>query len=130
MVDALRAAHRVLRPGGMLVDARPDGERPPRAIAEGRVRGTLLTFDEVHGDDLAADQAVATVIGQGLFQRVRAGRVWYAATFHDLRDLEEYVASSSRYSALSPGTRAALLPYRLEPIATRRALRWQVLRKA
>ena len=69
MVHALREAHRVLRPGGILVDLRPVATR--RRVGLGRDRRWRLVglTHESFADDHAADRAVAAVLRQRLFRR-------------------------------------------------------------
>jgi len=128
MVDALRAAHRALRPRGVLIDLRPDASRPPRLLAGGRVRGTLAPRPGSRDDDLAADAAVSAVVDAGLFQRGRgAGHLWHGTSFASLAELSAYVRSNRRWPALAPGTRRALAPFRDGPIACRRAVQFELL---
>lgn len=95
MVDALREAHRVLRSGGLLIDARPDSRRLARVehVAGGRRRavGTVNTARDTLGDDRASDRAIARVVREGLFRSRRAGRLMHRIAFPDLREMQAYL---------------------------------------
>src|ERR1700694_5527738 len=77
MVDALGEIHRVLAPGGTLVDARPDSRVP--AYAERRKPrgfqrfGVVKTSSLELANDRASDRAIARVVRAGLFKRRRHG---------------------------------------------------------
>jgi hypothetical protein len=129
MVDALRAAHRVTKRGGIVVDARPDASRPPRILARGRVRGRLRQTADADLRDGSADEAVERVVRRGLFARGRVGHVWFGSRFEDLDELDEYVNDSGRYGAYARGTRPALLPFRRGPLVMRRATKFELLRR-
>jgi len=129
MVDALRAAHRAVKRGGFVIDARPDAARPPRLVAGGRVRGRLEQTAETNADDAAADRAVERVLAEGLFRRARAGCLWFRTTYRDLAELDAYLVESARFSRYPPATRRALLPFRKGPIHARRALKFDVLER-
>ena len=74
MVHALREAHRVMRPGGILVDLRPAAEH--RRVGLGRNRQWRLVgvMRESFDKDHAADRAVSEVVRSGLFRRGRRSR--------------------------------------------------------
>lgn len=130
MVHALRAAHRRVRRGGLVIDARPDASRRPRVIAGGRVRGRLIQSADADFRDGRADVAVERVIASGLFRRTgERGAVWHGATFVDLAELDDYLSDSSRYARYERGTRQALLPLRSGPIRMRRAIKFEVLER-
>jgi hypothetical protein len=130
MVDALRAAHRVTKRGGIVVDARPDASRPPRILARGRVRGHLRQTADADMRDRRADEAVERVVRRGLFARGRRGYVWYASRFEDLDEFDAYANDSSRYGGMyARGTRRALLPFRRGPLVMRRATKFELLRR-
>jgi hypothetical protein len=129
MVDALHEAHRVLRPGGLLIDARPDGSRLPRLLAAGRVRGHLVQDSCADEYDTSADRAVARAVRRRLFRLIETGRVWHQATFAGLAKLEDYLHGSSRYSRCPADTRGRLIPHRDRPITMRRAIKFSVLRR-
>jgi hypothetical protein len=130
MVDALRAAHRRVRRGGLVIDARPDAAARPRLIAGGRVRGRVLQSDDADMRDGRSDDAVERVVRAGLFRRTgERGRLWHSATFVDLAELDDYLDDSARYASYEGATRRALVPFRDGPIRMRRAIKFEVLER-
>ena len=101
MVDALGEVHRVLAPGGILVDARPDSRVPayvelrkPRGFQRfGLVRTSRLEV----ANDRASDLAIARVVRDGLFKRRRRGRFWQRVPFSDLAALRKYLSEHLRF---------------------------------
>jgi SAM-dependent methyltransferase len=69
MVYALQEAHRVLRPDGLLVDLRPAPAHRRVGIQRGRHWTLIGKTKEDLTDDHAANQAVRTAVGRGLFRR-------------------------------------------------------------
>ncbi len=94
MVHALREAHRVLKPDGILIDLRPGAVHRRVAIVRGGSDVEIGTMREPLDDDRAANQAVAEVLRLGLFHaegraQFRCRRVMDSlADFHDF--LEEF----------------------------------------
>lgn len=129
MVDALHEAHRVLRPGGLLFDARPDARRVPRIVARGRVRAHLRQSEDADHRDAMADRAVAAVKAEGLFRHVEDGVVWHENVMGTLHELDAYARDSARYDGYVRGERPKLLPYRRGPLVMRRAVRFEVLER-
>ncbi len=129
MVDALRAAHRVTKRGGIVIDARPDASRQPRLIAHGRVRGHLRQTPDADMRDSRSDEAVERAVRLGLFQHGRTGRLWHESRFADLGELDDYVHDSARYGRYERGTRRALIPFRRGPLIMRRATKFELLRR-
>jgi hypothetical protein len=101
MVDALSEIHRVLEPGGILVDARPDSRVP--AYAERRKPRGFQRFGVVKtsrlelSNDRASDLAIAHVVRKGLFKRRRRGRFWHLVPFSSLSDLRSYLSEHLRF---------------------------------
>ena len=73
MVDALREAHRVLRPDGLLVDLRPAAVHRRVGVADADGYRLRWVMRENFDDDRTADRAVAHVLSEGLFKT--AGRM-------------------------------------------------------
>lgn len=130
MVDALRAAHQRIRPGGLVIDARPDASRRPRIVARGRVRAHLHQCEDAEERDRRADAAIDRVVARGLFEHGETGRVWHDSRFVDLAELDEYVNNSARYCEYERGTRRALIPFKRGPLTMRRAIKFEVLERA
>ena len=101
MVDALVEVHRVLAPGGILVDARPDSRVP--AYAERRKPRGFQRYGVVNtsrlelANDRASDRAISLVVREGLFKRTRGGRFWHRVPFSDLAELRKYLWEHLRF---------------------------------
>ncbi|HLZ47687.1 MAG TPA: hypothetical protein VKR80_03440, partial [Candidatus Limnocylindria bacterium] len=78
MVDALHQAHRAVRPGGTIIDLRPDSAHQPRVTRGGRTLGALYERREAIGDNRHSDRAVARVVREGLLRPIRAGHFYYS----------------------------------------------------
>ena len=68
MVHALREAHRVLKPGGLLVDLRPAAVHRRVGIERAGRYQAMGVMREKFDDDRAANRAVAQVLQEGLFK--------------------------------------------------------------
>ena len=101
MVHALREIHRVLRPSGILVDARPDSR--VLAHAQRRRRRGFQRFGVINTNraelaaDLHADRAISAAVGEGLFKRGRHGRFWHLVPFESLAELRQYLWEHLRF---------------------------------
>src|SRR5690242_3061333 len=101
MVDALEEIHRVLAPGGILVDARPDSR--VSAFAERRKSRGFERFGIVRTNmfervnDRSADAAMAQAIRRRWFKRVRRGRFWHRVPFESLTALRQYLRNHLRF---------------------------------
>jgi SAM-dependent methyltransferase len=134
MVHALREVHRVLRPGGIVVDLRPAAEH--RRIGLGRDRRwrhvgrTHETFEK----DRAADRAVTSVLRAGLFVR---GRRAEFLVDREMDTMDDFVAwltdfGERRTLASHAGLIARLergLAARPRPIVARGRVTLQLLHK-
>lgn len=134
MVHALREVHRVLAPGGLLVDARPDSRVP--AYAERRTAKGSKRFGIVHtsalelGNDGASDRAIELVVAEGLYRRVRQGRFWHLVWFDGLAPLRLYLWEHSRFVRRARWVvdAAARRRYAGDRFVIRRAVRYQIFK--
>jgi hypothetical protein len=102
MVDALKEARRILRPRGILIDARPDSRvfaYAEHETANGAYRqaGVVPTGREELVNDRASDRAVATAGGSGWIRSLRAGRFWHRVLFEDRAALQRYLDEHARF---------------------------------
>lgn len=131
MVDALHEAHRVLREGGLLIDARPDSRRLAGVEHGSRVVGTINTSTETLGDDRASDRAIARVKREGLFRSLRHGGFVHRVAFGGLPDLHRYLDDHARLVrrarwSIDADTRRR---WRRDPFAIQRPLRYELLER-
>ena len=133
MVDALVEVHRVLAPGGTLVDARPDSRVP--AYAERRRPRGFQRFGVVKtsrlelANDRAADRAVARVVREGLFMRRRGSRFWHLVPFSNLAELRRYLSEHLRFVHRAEWVvdRATRQRHSNDPFVIRRGVRYELL---
>jgi hypothetical protein len=102
MVDALQEARRILRPRGILVDARPDSRvfaYAERQAETGTYRraGIIATSREELANDRTSDRAVETAERNGWFRTLRAGRFWHRVRFEDRAALQRYLDEHARF---------------------------------
>lgn len=135
MVDALHQTHRVLRAGGLLIDARPDSRRPARVEhhERGRLRpvGTVNTAAESRIDDRLSDRAIARVKREGIFRSRRQGGFIHRVTFPDRAGLQAFLDDSVRivkrvrWSADAPTRRR----WEHDTFSIQRPVRYELLEK-
>jgi hypothetical protein len=126
MVDALHEAHRAVRPGGTLIDLRPDTEHPPRITRGGRAIGGLYERPTVVADSHFSDRSVARLVREGRLKPLRSGHFWYELPPMDLPTLDAWLAESNRIEGYTRGTRAQLARHPDRPIIVRRALAYGI----
>ena len=133
MVHALREVHRVLAPGGVLIDARPDSRVP--AYAERRKARGFQRFGVVNTStgelvsDRASDRAIAHVVREGFFKRRRRGRFWHRVPFGSLAALRQYLWEHLRFVRRAQWIvdTATRRRYSDEQFVIRRAVRYEIL---
>jgi len=136
MVDALREARRVLRPRGILIDARPDSRvvaYAERETTAGRYRqaGVIATARQELSNDRTSDLAVATAVRNGWFRSLRAGRFWHRVLFEDRRAMQRYLDEHARFVhrvrwMADPATRRR---WDGDPFVIRRAIRYELFER-
>ena len=101
MVHALREAHRVLRPGGLLIDLRPAAKH--RRVGLGEGRGWRLTgvMRETFDEDRAADGAVARVLRDGLFRLEARAKFPLDRVMDRMEDFRTWVSEFGQRRALA-----------------------------
>lgn len=129
MVDALHEAHAAVRPGGTIIDLRPDSGHQPRAFWGRTEIGRLYERRDAIGDNHASDRAVAGLVRDGLLKPLRAGHFYYSLPKMDLAALDEWLATSPRIGGYTRGTRTALAKDPARPITIRRPLTYGIYRR-
>lgn len=129
MVDALHQAQRALRPGGTLIDLRPDSDHQPCIFRGQRAVGGLYERRSAVVDNHFSDRAVARVVREGLLTPIRSGHFWYPLPAMDLAALDASLVTSRRIGGYTRGTHVALARDPKRPIVVRRALAYGVYRR-
>jgi len=136
MVDALKEAHRILRPRGILVDARPDSRvfaYAEHRVGNGKYRqaGLIATGREELINDRTSDRAVAKAVGNGWFRSRRADRFWHRVLFDDRPSMQRYLDNHARFAHRVRWMVDAPKRRRWEeaPWAIRRAVRYELLER-
>ena len=123
----------MLRPGGTLVDARPDSRvlaYAEQVTPKGHRRvGVIRTSARELPNDQASDRAVATVVRERLFKRGGTHRFWHRLAFEDLGALRGYLSEHLRFEKRARWTidRRERERIRNEHFSIRRAVRWEML---
>jgi hypothetical protein len=126
MVDALHEARRAVRPGGTVIDLRPDSDHQPRVVRGRGVVGGLYERPSAVADNHFSDRAVGRVVREGLLKPIRSGHFWYSLPPMDLPTLDHWLAESRRLGGYTRGTHALLARDPDRPIVVRRALAYGI----
>jgi hypothetical protein len=103
MVDALREAHRVLVPTGVLLDLRPTAETCPLQLAETGLHVGELDATASAGDDAAADSAMAHVVRDGWFDLTVTNQFSLEFRWNGIAELADYVSGGRYPKRVRPG---------------------------
>jgi hypothetical protein len=101
MVHALREAHRVLRPGGILIDLRPGAAHRRIGLGEGPAWRLVGVMREPLDEDRLADRAVERVVRQRLFEVTARGSVLLERVMDDLSDFHVWLGEFNARRILS-----------------------------
>jgi SAM-dependent methyltransferase len=108
MVHALEEIHRLLRPGGMLIDIHPQQEAPLLKVVRS---GRLLFSEPVPGHDAEdyrrADEAVARVVRRGLFALERTAEFDFLTYAGSVSEMRKYLEESNAYEEPAKDRRRA-----------------------
>lgn len=103
MVHALREAHRVLKPDGLLLDVRPaPTHRRVGLSSRARLWKLVAPMRESLDDDRAANAAVKTAIGEGLFKRVSYASLDIKRHVDSMSDFRTWLQEFSTCRAFPP----------------------------
>jgi hypothetical protein len=95
MVHALEKVHRLLRPGGILIDIHPDGAPPPiDVLIDGHAtRVGYLQESSGFVEYYQADDALAEIVRRGLFVLERAETFDFFTHVDTIAELSDYLAA-------------------------------------
>ena len=96
MVHALREAHRVLKPHGLLFDMRPALKHRRVGLSRAGRWHVVGTMRENFSDDRAANAAVAQILREGLFRRERQMQLDLRRYLDTLKGLDSWLNEYSK----------------------------------
>lgn len=143
MVHALTQAYRVLTPGGLLLDLRPDHDPAGRRRKQLPVHvvtadaeydaGAVIETSSYYQDFAAADRSVQRVIRQGLFELEGAEIFHMRWYFRTIETLQNTLAGDWTGTQMPPATRRRLMSlletHPCGEIAVKETFRLNALRK-
>src|SRR5512135_2323064 len=92
MVHALTEAHRVLKPGGILIDLRPAAEHRRLGLGEGTHWRLIGPLHEILDDDRAANAAIARVVREGYFREETRRQFLLDRVMDTMDELHDWLA--------------------------------------
>src|SRR5438105_6604537 len=101
MVHALREAHRVLPPGGILADLRPAPAHRRVGLGRGRRWRLAGVMRESFDEDRAANRAVAQALREGLFRRGARAEFLLDREMETIADFRAWLAEFGRRRMLA-----------------------------
>jgi hypothetical protein len=99
MVDALRRAHRLLRPGGALIDVHPTRSQAA-ILVDDAVVGHVETADAPNRH-AAADAALAAAVDEGLFAVERVLEFDFFTHAGSIDELRDYIVENWRSAQIA-----------------------------
>ncbi len=91
MVHALKEAHRVLKPNGLLIDLRPAPAHRRLGLGEGRRWREVGPLHEVLDDDYAADESVARMVREGYLRPEKRMRFQLDRVMDTVEDARAFI---------------------------------------
>ena len=91
MVHALKEAHRVLTPGGTLIDLRPAPAHRRIGLGEGRRWRLVGPLHEILDDDYAADAAMVQLVRERYLRREKNMRFRIDRVMDTMDDIREFI---------------------------------------
>ncbi len=96
MVHALEEAHRVLKPGGVLIDLRPAAAHRRVGLGVDRKWRLVGVMRESLAEDHAANAAIRSVVQRGLFKPLRRQRFSLDRQMDTLDELRSWLEDFAR----------------------------------
>ncbi len=104
MVHALQEAHRVLKPGGALIDLRPAPAHRRLGIGTGRAWRFVGELHEILDDDYAASAAVDRMVSEGYLQPEKRLVFQLDRVMDNLQEVRDFIDEFDQRRDLPPHT--------------------------
>jgi hypothetical protein len=102
MVDALKRAHRLLEPGGVVIDVHPTAA--DASVEVGAVRTGRVDAGDAPGRHAAAARALTAVVDAGLFAIDRTHRFTFYTYGDSVDELRDYIEGNWRNATMDDDT--------------------------
>jgi SAM-dependent methyltransferase len=110
MVHALEEIHRLLKPGGNLIDIHPVAEEPLIEVYQGGRILLAQPYPDYSAEDcLQADNALAQAVQRGKFVIERSGQFDFLVYGSSVTELLDYVAEANAFADKSKDSAVSLL---------------------